>query len=135
MSGPIRVEPDGTRVYSNGTRYRPKKLSERSYGIRKPDDPRAVRFETRWFVPFEVLPDEARTLPETVPDDVAYDHAAKPFPCACGPCSRPTARFWFRRYQRQVLGITPRSKTQSRIDSEPESGSNVSSASEPPSRR
>lgn len=117
MSPLLRVEPDGTRVYSSYVRYKPKKLSERTYAVRKPDDPRAVRFGSQWFVPFEVLPDEARSLPETRPDDVAYDHAGKAQPCRCEPCSRPTARFWFRRYQRQVLGITPRKKTQSRIDS------------------
>lgn len=135
MSPLLRVEPDGTRVYTSGVRYKPKKIAERAYDIRKPDDPRAVRFGSDWYVPFEVLPDEARIFPETVPDDVAYEHAARALPCRCGPCQRPTAGFWFRRYQRQVLGIKPRTPSQSRIDSGAGSSINVSSLTAPPSSR
>jgi hypothetical protein len=64
---PIRVLEDGTRVYANGHRYKPKTMAERKYGVNKPDDPRAVRFHTKWFLPLEVLPDAQREMPVTRP--------------------------------------------------------------------
>jgi len=64
---PIRELEDGTRVYANYHRYRPKPISERTNGVNKPDDPRAVRFHTKWFLPLDVLPDEQRVLPATRP--------------------------------------------------------------------
>lgn len=64
---PIRVLEDGTRVYANYHRYRPKALDERKNGVNKPDDPRAVRFHTKWFLPLDVLPDEERVMPATRP--------------------------------------------------------------------
>lgn len=66
---PIRTLPDGTRVYSNGTRYKPKPRSERKYAVRKPDDPRAVRWRGEWLLPLKVLPDDERkNFPQTRPD-------------------------------------------------------------------
>lgn len=66
----IRTLPDGTRVYSNGTRYRPKAPAERKYRVRKPDDPRAQRWKGEWRLPLEVLPDDQRkNLPQTHPFD------------------------------------------------------------------
>jgi hypothetical protein len=65
---PIRTEADGTRVYINGHRYKPKAVEDRKYGVNKPDDPDAVRFYGRWFLPLPVIPDEERVLPVTKAD-------------------------------------------------------------------
>jgi hypothetical protein len=65
---PIRELEDGTRVYANYHRYKPKAPEERIYGVNKPDDPRAVRFHTKWFLPLDVLPDDVRTMPPTRED-------------------------------------------------------------------
>jgi hypothetical protein len=61
----IRVLEDGTRIYSNGTRYRPVPPAERRYRVRKPDDPRAVLHNGRWYLPLELLPDDERVMPQT----------------------------------------------------------------------
>lgn len=63
----IRTEDDGTRHYRCGHRYKPLAPEERKYGVRKPDDPRAVRFHGQWFLPLEVLSDGERTMPATRP--------------------------------------------------------------------
>lgn len=96
---PIRVEPDGTRVYVTGQRYKPRSPEERKYGIKKPDDPRAVRFHGKWFLPLEVLPDDARTLPETRPDSDAYEHSLL---CQCRVCMRPEAERWRRKKRKDL---------------------------------
>lgn len=94
---------DGTRVYASGGRYRPKAPEDRVYAVRKPEDPRAVRYRGDWFLPLDVLPDEERgPVPETRPDSLAYEHAAKSPPCRCEPCQRPQAaaqRARWRRHQ------------------------------------
>ena len=91
----IRVPPDGTRVYSNYTRYTPLSEAERVNQVRRPDDPRAVRFHTRWFVPLDLLPDEARVMPKTRPDSATLEHRAG---CRCEVCRRPQAPIlWARR--------------------------------------
>ena len=86
---PIRTEPDGTRVYSNGTRYKPLSREERKYNWQRPDHPEAVRFHTRWFLPLVLVPDELREMPETRPDDQTLEHRAW---CRCAVCSRPAAQ-------------------------------------------
>lgn len=96
----VRVEPDGTRVYSNYTRYRPKPRSERKYAVNKPDDPRAVRFHGQWYLPLDVLPDEARVMPATRPDCQAYEHMSSNLLCRCQVCLRPTAARWQRKWRR-----------------------------------
>lgn len=65
---PIRVLEDGTRVYANRMKYKPVPPEERVNGVNKPDDPRAVRFHAKWFLPLDVLPDEERVMPVTQPD-------------------------------------------------------------------
>ena len=91
---PIKVLPDGTRVYSNGTRYKPLAPEERTYGVRKPPGGGAVRVGGTWFHPLSLLPPEARSWPETRPDTDAYLHASKPRRCKCNVCRRPEARKW-----------------------------------------
>ena len=89
---PIRTEPDGTRVYSNGVRYKPKK---------PPVDRRgAVRFGNRWYPPLLVLSDPCRTMPETRPDTDAYEHAKVTLLCMCAVCLRPDAERWRTRWKR-----------------------------------
>lgn len=97
---PIRTEPDGTRVYATGQRYKPRTLEERKYGVNKPDDPRAVRFHGKWFLPLELLPDEQRgPVPETRPDTDAYEHSLL---CQCDVCCRPEAVRWRRKQIKEL---------------------------------
>lgn len=63
----ITTLDDGTRVYADGHRYRPRPSDERKYQVRRPDHPDAVRFHGRWFVPLELLPDDERLMPATRP--------------------------------------------------------------------
>lgn len=94
-----RIEADGTRVYSDYHRYKPMAEEDRVNQRRKPDDPRAVRFHGRWFLPLEVLPEEARQeMPETVPDAESLTHRVT---CRCMVCRRPEAAvLWRRRYRK-----------------------------------
>jgi hypothetical protein len=82
-----RTEPDGTRVYPKGWRYKPLEDDERVYGRRKPADAierGAVRFAGNWYYPLEVLPDEQRgRVPWTRPDEEAIEHQ---FGCLCHMC-------------------------------------------------
>ena len=94
---PIRVLEDGTRVYSNGTKYKPKAPEDRIYGVRKPPPEAAdgvVRWGGLWLQPLPLLPLEARSWPETRPDTDAYLHASKPRQCRCLVCQRPEAARW-----------------------------------------
>lgn len=94
MSGPVRVLEDGTRVYANGVRYRPVAAEERRNKVRRPDDPRAVRWYSEWIILPELVADDDRAMPETVPDTEAYDHWLMQRGCRCPVCSRPEARRW-----------------------------------------
>lgn len=120
---PIKTLSDGTRVYSNGVRYKRKKISERKYRIRKPDDPNAILWNGNWFLPLDLLPDEARTAPLTRPDTDAYDHAGKPRKCRCDVCRRPEAQRWRDKALRDQMRTPPSSSSES------------SSKSAPPSKR
>jgi len=94
---PIEVLEDGTRVYSNGTRYKPKAPEARLYARRKPPDEAVEgfsRFGGLWLPPLPLLPQEARSLPETRPDTDAYQHMTKPKPCKCNVCKRPESQRW-----------------------------------------
>ena len=94
MSGPVRVLEDGTRVYANGVRYRPVAPEERRNKVRRPDDPRAVRWYSEWIVLPELVADDDRTMPETVPDTEAYDHWLMKRGCRCFICMRPESKRW-----------------------------------------
>lgn len=99
----IRVLPDGTHVYANYNRYKPLAPEQRKYGVNKPDHPEAVRFHTRWFVPLELLPEDARVMPETRPDDDTLRHRAI---CRCQVCKRPQAPvLWRQRHEKQRSGL------------------------------
>lgn len=106
MSAPVRVEADGTRVYAGGARYKPKPIEERLIGVNKPDDPAAVRFHGRWFLPLTVLPEDARVLPETRPDEDAFHHMSTNLLCRCEVCRRPAAERWRRKW-RKAHGLKP----------------------------
>jgi len=96
---PVRVLEDGTRVYADYHRYRPLPPEQRTYDVRKPDDPRAVRFHGRWFLPLELVDEADRVMPETRPDDQTLEHSAG---CRCAVCSRPQAAgLWKRRARRE----------------------------------
>ena len=95
---PIQTLPDGTRVYADGHRYKPKPREERIYTPRKPDHPDAVRFHGTWFLPLQVLPDEQRQLPLTREDAETLEHSAG---CACEVCQRPQAAVLWRRARRR----------------------------------
>jgi hypothetical protein len=92
-----RVEDDGTRVYAGYHRYKPMADADRKKAVRKPDDPRAVRFRCDWFLPLEVLPDEQRVMPQTRPDEEILTHRAW---CSCEVCRRPEAQVLYRREAR-----------------------------------
>ena len=80
------TEPDGTRVYEKGHRYKPLELDERKYRKLKPDDAAergALPFHGNWYYPLEVLPEEARTFPWTRPDSDAIAHQLG---CLCHMC-------------------------------------------------
>lgn len=77
---------DGTRVYENGHRYKPLAPEERKRAVRKPDDPRAVRWRGEWLLPLPLIPDDERHLPATRPDSSAKGHRAG---CRCTVCKRP----------------------------------------------
>jgi hypothetical protein len=96
-----RVEADGTRVYSDYHRYTPMADEDRTNARRKPDDPRAVRFHGRWFVPLAVLDDETREMPETRPDEETLEHRAS---CRCDVCRRPEATVLWRRQAKRGSG-------------------------------
>jgi hypothetical protein len=96
---PIRTLSDGTRVYAAGQRYTPRSPEERVYAVRKPDDPRAVRWRGDWLLPLEVIPLERRVLPQTRPDDQTLEHRAS---CVCEVCRRPEARKYWRMARKKV---------------------------------
>lgn len=94
MNGPIRVLEDGTRVYAGGMKYRPVSAEERRNKVRRPEDPRAVRWYSEWVILPDVLAEEDRVWPETVPDTEAYEHWLVKRGCRCEVCSRPESRGW-----------------------------------------
>jgi hypothetical protein len=102
---PIREEADGTRVYADYHRYTPVAEADRKYAVRKPDDPRAVRFHGGWFLPLEVVSDGARTMPETRPDEETLEHRAR---CRCDVCRRPQATVLWRRRAGATASASPR---------------------------
>lgn len=80
------TEPDGTRVYAKGWRYKPLEPSERKYRKLKPDDAEqagALPFHGLWYYPLDVLPEETRTFPWTRPDEEAIAHQLG---CLCHMC-------------------------------------------------
>lgn len=97
---PIRELPDGTRLYYNGSKYKPKAPEERKTRRLKPDDPRAVRFGGKWFLPLQLQPDDRRYMPLTRDDREAYDHMSTNLLCRCDVCRRPTAERWRRKWRR-----------------------------------
>jgi hypothetical protein len=94
----IRVEPDGTRVYSNYTRYKPMADKDRTNKVNKPDHPRAVRFHGDWFIMPLFLSDPERTMPETRPDEETLEHRAL---CKCDVCRRPASAEVWRKARRR----------------------------------
>lgn len=89
------------RTYKAGKSYRRLAPEERKIGVNKPDDPRAVRFHGKWFLPLELLPDNRRRMPPTRPDTDAYDHMSTRLLCHCDVCIRPAAERWRRRWRRE----------------------------------
>jgi hypothetical protein len=51
----IRELEDGTRVYSNYTRYKPVIVGSRVRNKRKPEDPLAVYSNGHWFLPLSLI--------------------------------------------------------------------------------
>jgi hypothetical protein len=98
----VKALEDGTRVYSNRTRYTPVPEGQRKYRVRKPPEAAEEgweRWKGDWLPPIPLLPAEARSWPETRPDTDAYDHASKGR-CRCQPCLRPTAAKWRAKWKR-----------------------------------
>jgi hypothetical protein len=96
------VLEDGTRIYSNYTRYKPRE--NRVNAVRKPPDSDAVRLGNTWYLPLSLEPLEARSWPETRPDTDAYWHASKPRRCKCKVCRRPEAKWWRSLWHREQRG-------------------------------
>jgi len=74
----IKTLEDGTRVYSNGTRYKPVADEDRVNKKHKPPVEGAFRVGDRWYLPLPLLPDEARSLPATRPYSKRARSAAPP---------------------------------------------------------
>jgi hypothetical protein len=102
----VRILEDGTRLYSNRTRYTPVPEEQRKNFVRKPDDPRAVRWGGHWVLPLDLLGEDQRQLPETRPDSEAFDHMVKPRACRCDVCKRPEAKRWKRMWRRQMRRVS-----------------------------
>lgn len=95
MTEYLRVEADGTRVYKGYVKYKPIPVEERKYRIRKPDDPRAVRWRGDWLLPLNLMSDSDRPdMPVTRADTEAYEHMATNRECRCDVCVRPAAYRW-----------------------------------------
>lgn len=73
-----RTEPDGTRVYDKGYRYKPK--TDR---VQVKLQPGQVRFHGIAYDPLPLLPDQQRTRPWTRPDSEAIEHDLG---CRCRMC-------------------------------------------------
>jgi hypothetical protein len=97
---PRMVLADGTKVYDCYTRYRPLDPDQRKIGVRKPDDPRALRFYGNWYLPLDLLPDADRILPETRDDRECLRHKLG---CICQVCKRPQARVWWKRARKREI--------------------------------
>lgn len=95
----VKVLEDGTRLYSNGTRYTPVPVEQRKNFSRRPASPDATLWQGKWFVPLPLV--EERVMPETRPDSIAFDHAYR-VKCRCPVCRRPQARLWRLKYRRQM---------------------------------
>lgn len=89
-------EPDGTRVYDHGKRYKPLALHERKY--------RKFPKGTQWFGgkpygPLDLLDEEEREdIPPTVPDEEAATHMLG---CLCRYCKVERVR----RLKRKRYGL------------------------------
>jgi hypothetical protein len=91
----IRELADGTRVYSNGTRYKPMADAERTKKVRKPQVEGALLYQGVWYLPLSLCPDGDRVMPETRSDELGYSHGMW---CRCVVCARPAvdAQKWRR---------------------------------------
>lgn len=92
-----RIDESGRHHYTAGPSYQPVPVNQRKYAVRKPADPRAVRFKGDWFLPLELADEEAREMPETRPDEETLEHRAR---CRCTVCQRPQAAVLWRRRAR-----------------------------------
>ena len=61
----VRVLEDGTRVYATGNRYKPVAPENRIYKRHVPDVEGAFRVAGTWYLPLPLIPDEARSWPDT----------------------------------------------------------------------
>lgn len=89
-----RIEPDGTRVYTKGHRYRPLEDHERKIRRLKPENAEArgfVHWHGEWLPPLPLLDDEVRKMPWCVPDEICAQHELG---CMCYGCrnSKRTTR-------------------------------------------
>lgn len=106
---PVKVLADGTHVYKDYHRYKPMPDHLRKNKVRRPDDPRAVRWGGQWLLPLDLLPDEQRVMPETRPDSDTLEHRAW---CTCEVCSRPEAAILWRRRAKNLYRTRPGSSRQ-----------------------
>lgn len=97
---PIKTLEDGTRVYASYHRYTPIADEDRTYQVRKPANPEAVRWFGEWLLPLDLLSDDVRAMPATRSDEEAYEHMFKDKPCRCDVCRRPEAEPFKRRWLR-----------------------------------
>lgn len=102
---PIKEDAEGTRVYSNYTRYDPVPDEQRKYKRRKPAVPGAVRWGGVWLLPLPLLPGDERVWPETRPDTDAYEHMTKPRKCRCYVCLRPESERWKEQWRRDQMRV------------------------------
>jgi hypothetical protein len=103
----IVVLEDGTRRYSNYTRYVPVPKEQRKYAVRKPEVPGSLMYQGEWYLPLVVSPVDQREMPTTRPDTEAYEHMAKPRRCKCEVCKRPESEVWKDKWRRGVSARHP----------------------------
>lgn len=104
----VTTSPTGIRTYtySSGdvSRYMLVAPQDRTYSGPRYRGEAGAYVGSRWYPAIAVLDDADRVLPETRPDEEAFDH---PYGCRCQVCRRPDALYWKRAKRFTRAGARP----------------------------